>query len=345
MKTMPVEMFIPPWLRGVDPAEMARLHATGLEIGQRAAAQQAETMIQLQKMQLAQAEEARRVQQAQQEVELETQKQQRLSQQFQQEMDLKREVEQQKAAQSAMRFAGGRMYQDTFNQLTAEGAAPDEAHRQAMLRSLPLMMGTAPGQAIGAMRQMLPVPPPREQTFKEGIPPAVIDPRGIPHWPPASAMAGEEVPFGETYPVRDESGKTLGFVARTSKGGGVLMKPTGREQFQTVAQRLELQDLYRQQSENRKLLNETRQQMSMLDPKRKGYKAMQERVDRLESDQQRIKKEIQDALAGASTTPSPAETRTTRTRIRHKESGRQGWYPGPADEVPAEYEIIGEETE
>lgn len=219
-------IFVPPWLKGVDPGELARLHATGLEIGQRAAAQQNQTLMAMQEAQVRQQEAAMRQQIAQKEIDLEVQKQQAQMEQAQQELALKQQIERREAAVSAMRFAGQKKYEDIVNQMTAAGADPDEARKQALLQSAPLMMGYAPGETLNTMRNLLPQPPPQVKEFPGGkIPPAVMDARGIPHWPPASASAAEFEPKARTITFPDG---TVANIAQTGRASGTVVRPSER---------------------------------------------------------------------------------------------------------------------
>jgi hypothetical protein len=304
-------IMIPPWLKGNEPGELARLHATGLEIGQRAAAQQTQALMAMQEAQQRQQEAATRAAIAQQEIELETQKQARMAQQFEQEIGLKRQEEARMAELSAMRFAGGRTYRNTYEALVRQGMNPDDARKQAMLAAAPDLMAHAPGETMSALRQSMPIPPPTAQTFDQGIPPAVIDPRGVPHWPPSARAA----------PQQDLN----------------------------TGDRLELQNLYAQKRETQDSLAEAEDRLSASDPKKspKTYESAQKQIDRLTKKQAAIEQAIKQlrpppmpvppmpAAAGASANAAVG------VRIREKKSGKIMRYMGKREDVPtSDYDIL-----
>lgn len=236
-------IFVPPWLRGVEPGELARIHLAGLESGQRAAAQQSQQLMAMQEMQQKQQEAATRERIAQQEIELEIKKQEAQVQQAQAELEIKKQEERRQAATSAMRFAGQQRYQDTFNRLVGSGVDPDEARKQALLEAAPMAMGYAPGEAIKSIQGLLPQPPPQLKEFPGGkIPPAVMDPRGIPHWPPASASAAEFEPKARTITFPDG---TVANIAQTGRASGTVVRPSERfeaMEFNALQKRIATKD-------------------------------------------------------------------------------------------------------
>lgn len=138
-------ILIPPWLKGVDPGELARLHATGMEIGQRAAAQQNAALMAMREAQAREAEASARQAEAQQRIDLEVQRQQAQVQQAAQEIAVKQAAEERQARKAAMQFAGQKQYQDIFNREIQAGSTPEEASRKAFLSSASSFLGQPGG--------------------------------------------------------------------------------------------------------------------------------------------------------------------------------------------------------
>lgn len=220
-------IFVPPWLKGVDPAELARLHATGIELGQQAAAQQNRQLLAMQELRQREAEAAARQAQAQQEIDLEIQKQQAQAQQAQQELALKQQIERREAAASAMRYAGQQKFQNVYEGLTGQGMSHDEATLEALKQSAPFMFAQAPGEAMRTVAGLMPKPPVQEFTTPSGQK-YIQDPKGGVHLVP---------------PPRREPAERLSQV-----------------------QSKELDDLYRSKREIQKTLQEEQSTLSVLKP-------------------------------------------------------------------------------
>lgn len=236
-------IFVPPWLQGISPAELGRLHATGIELGQQAAAQQTRQLMAMQELRQREAEAAARQAQAQQEIELEIQKQQAQAQQAQQELALRQQTERREAAASAMRYAGQQKFQNVFSQLTAQGVPQDQATLEAMKQSAPFMFAQAPGEAMRTVTGLLPKPPVQEFTTPSGQK-YIQDQRGGVHLVP---------------PPRAEP------VARLSQ-----------------VQSKELDDLYRSKREIQKDLQEEQSTLSVLKPGSPEHTSTKAQVDMLQ---------------------------------------------------------------
>lgn len=235
-------IFVPPWLKGIDPGELARLHATGIELGQRAAQIQNEQLARMQQVRQREEEAAARQAQAQQEIDLEIQKQQAQAQQAQQELALKQQIERREAAASAMRYAGQQKFQNVYEGLTGQGMSHDEATLEALKQSAPFMFAQAPGEAMRTVSGLLPKPPVQEFTTPSGQK-YIQDQRGGVHLVP---------------PPRREP------VARLS-------------QVQTK----ELDDLYRSKRDIQKELQEEQSTLSVLKPGSPEHTSTKAQVDAL----------------------------------------------------------------
>jgi hypothetical protein len=300
-------IFVPPWLKGIEPGELAATHARGLELGQRAAAQQANTLLTMQEMQNKQAEAAMRQQMAQQDIDLQIKKQEAQAQQAAQELALKQEGEKRMAATSAMRYAGQRQYQNTYDKLLTEGKTPDEARLEAVKQSAPLMLAQAPGEAIRAMTGLLPKAPPKEMTTSTGQR-YFMGPSGVPQFfPQPRDQATERLPQTES---------------------------------------MELQDLYKSKRELQKDLTEEQSNLAALEPAKseksvvQAYASTKAKVELL----QKQLNENEARIKSFSKTPgmtSPGQPGGTGIRIRSKETGRVFRYKGSREDVPAdEYDIL-----
>lgn len=308
-------IFVPPWLKGVDPGELARLHATGLELGQRAAAQQTRTMLAMQEAQNRQAEAAMRERIAQQEIDLQIKKQEAQAQQAAQELAIKQEEDRRSAAKSAMQFAGQKQYKDLYDQSIAAGDAPEVAGRKAFLGSAHMFMAGAPAATAGTIgRFAAPTAmqkPPFTPTVGTLLHPITKEP--IP-WMTTG--------FGSAKELKEETKDSDKLKASS------IVAPTLRSIYRDIAK-------------------EQRNQVGSK-PGKKAYDLAQAEIDRLKKEAQKWdeeytrltgKKADQTVTAAPKTGPSKL-----RTRIRHKETGREAWYNGPAEDVPSEYDILGEDT-
>lgn len=272
------DIFLPPWLKGLDPGELARLHAVGLEIGQRAADQQSRQFIAMQEAQNRQQEAAMRQQIAQQEIDLEIKKQQAQAQQAQQELALRQQTERREAAASAMRYAGQQKYQDVYSSLTGQGVPHDQATMEAIKQSAPFMFAQAPGEALRTVSGLLPKPPVQEFTTPSGQK-YIQDQRGGVHLVP---------------PPRAEP------VTRLSQ-----------------VQSKELDDLYRSKRDIQKSLEEEQSNLSVLSQAKEGVKSpayisTKAHVDMLQKQHRDIEGRIR-AFGGETTKAAPAGE---RKRIR-----------------------------
>lgn len=209
---MPVP--IPPWLSNVgDPVAN---YARGLQLGQQAAGQQFDQLQRMQELNARREEAARRIN-----AEVEMQRQ-RLTQQRQLEeraLALKEAEQQIPAEQAALQFRGQKMYEDTLGRLTATGVSEEEARRQALLTAAPFLFSRAPAAVPATIRALTAPGKPEMMEFGGRMPPAVIDPRGVPHWPAASATAeGINPTTAEvTHPV---TGEPMGTFVRTGPRSG-----------------------------------------------------------------------------------------------------------------------------
>jgi len=298
-------IFVPPWLKGIDPGELAATHARGLEIGQRAAAQQTQSMLAMQEMQNKQQEAAMRQQMAQQEIDLQIKKQEAQAQQAAQELALKQQEEQRMAETSAMRYAGQRKFQDIYNQLLTEGKTPDEARLEAVKQSAPLMLAQAPGEAMRAMTGLLPKAPPKEMTTSTGQK-YFMGPSGTPQFfPQPRAEATERLsPF----------------------------------------QMDELRAARKQITDSQKALMEEQSTLTALKPGTPEHTSTKAQVDMLQKqvkDSESRIRQMAEQFGGKPSMTPPDQPKGTGLRIRSKETGKVFRYKGSREDVPAdEYDIL-----
>lgn len=236
--------FIPPWLQNVgDPVAN---YAKGLQLGEQIDARNAQ---QWQRMQELNAQRQQAAQRINAEIEMQRARIEQEQAQLAQERQLKEralalaESEAQiPAEQAAMQFQGQRMYQDTLARLVQGGMDEEEARRQAMLTAAPTMLGGRNAAALPRTLEALAKPgKPEAMDFGEGMPRAVIDPRGVPHWPPGTGTTDEINPetTSVTHPI---TGEPMGTFVKTGPRSGSFVSdketPESRAQRTRIMSRL-----------------------------------------------------------------------------------------------------------
>lgn len=304
-------ILIPPWLKGVDPGELARLHATGMEIGQRAAAQQNAALMAMREAQAREAEASARQAEAQQRIDLEVQRQQAQVQQAAQEIAVKQAAEERQARKAAMQFAGQKQYQDIFDQAIAGGATPEEAGRKAFLGSANLFMGGAPAATATAIGRFA----------------APRKPPSTPFTPTTGTVknpiTGQDIPYMTTG---------MGSAKELKAGDEEFNK---RKAAQILAPRI--RSIYSD-------INRERKNQIGSKPGKKAYDLAQEEIDRLQKEAKEITSEYDKLLGNkGSETAAPIKPPATDTgiRIRSKKTGKTMRYKGRREDIPLdEYDIL-----
>jgi hypothetical protein len=211
-----------------------------------------------------------------------------------------------------MQFAGQKQYKDLYDQSIAAGETPEVAGKKAFLGSAHTFMAGAPAATAGTIGRFA-SPNQMQAPF--------VPSTGTMRHP----VKGIDIPY-----------------AQVGRGSVRLLQDNDQALNKQKATQIVAPEVRRK---NEDIERERRNQVGSK-PGKKAYDLAQAEIDRIAKEKALLVQEY-DRLIGGQSVMSPdapaAKTPQSRTRIKHKETGREAWYNGPAEDVPSEYDIIGEE--
>lgn len=317
--------FIPPWLQNTgDPVAN---YAKGLQLGEQIDARNAE---QWNRQQALNAQRQQAAQRINAEIEMQRmrieQDQQELAQQKalkERQLDLAESEAQIPAEQAAMQFRGAKMYEDTLTRLTQSGMEEGEARSQALQQAAPFLFAKSPGAIPDTIKALAKPGKPEAMDFGGGVPRAVIDPRGIPHWPPGTGTTGEidSETTSVTHPI---TGEPMGTFVKTGPRSGSFVAeketPESRAQRTRIMSRLKT---------NESKLADAEVQLANTPAGTKTYEAtvklIESLTEKISKDEEALKSKSSPVSSGSKKAPEVGFTKGGYRFIGGDPSKRENW--------------------